>query len=92
MPHPPASEVTDLSHAPWLVTGKQISRGFQGGVPLGRRPRVHAPPEKGRQGASMELRRPSEGGKRSCSPSELTFQGGVHPVLQVILENITMLQ
>jgi molybdopterin-guanine dinucleotide biosynthesis protein MobB len=25
--------MTDLLHAPWLATGKQISRGFQGGVP-----------------------------------------------------------
>jgi hypothetical protein len=23
---------TDFSHAPWLATGKQISRGFQGGM------------------------------------------------------------
>jgi hypothetical protein len=26
------SELTDLSHALWHVMGKQISRGFQGGV------------------------------------------------------------
>jgi flagellar L-ring protein precursor FlgH len=68
--------MTDLSHAPWLATGKQISRGFQGGMPFGRRARVDAPPEKGRQGASMEWRRPSEEGKRSCSPSELTLNRG----------------
>jgi hypothetical protein len=52
--------------------GKQISQGSKGVWPLARRARVHAPPEKRRQGASMELRRPPEGGKRSCSPSELT--------------------
>jgi hypothetical protein len=28
-----AQDSTDLLHAPWLATGKQISRGFQGGVP-----------------------------------------------------------
>jgi hypothetical protein len=28
-----AKPITDLLHAPWLATGKQISRGFQGGVP-----------------------------------------------------------
>jgi len=28
------------------------------------------PLEKGRQGGPMELGRPSEGGKRDCSPSE----------------------
>jgi hypothetical protein len=25
--------LTDLTHAPWLATGKQISRGFQAGMP-----------------------------------------------------------
>jgi hypothetical protein len=52
--------------------GSKSVGGSKGVWPLGGRAGVDAPPEKGRQGASMELRRPSEGGKPSCSPSELT--------------------
>jgi hypothetical protein len=55
-----------------LPGGNKSVGGSKGVCPLGRRAGVDAPAEKGRQGASMEWRRPSEGGKRSCSPSELT--------------------
>jgi ABC-type transport system substrate-binding protein len=56
-----------------LSRGNKSVGGSKGVCPLGRRAGVFAPPEKGRQGAPIELKRPSEGGKRSCSPSELTL-------------------
>jgi len=42
----------------------------KGVCPLGRRAGVKVLPEKGRQRAVSGVRRASEGGKRSCSPSE----------------------
>jgi hypothetical protein len=66
----PRGDSTELAEV--LPRGNKSVGGSKGVYPLGRRTRIHAPPEKGRQGASMELRRPSEGGKRNCFPSELT--------------------
>jgi len=49
----------------WLATNLGEPRGCVPSV-AGR----FETPEKGRQGAPIESGRPSEGGKRSCSPSE----------------------
>jgi len=45
--------------------------GSKGVCPLGRRAGVKDLPEKGRQRAESGARRASEGGKQSCSPSEV---------------------
>jgi len=57
---------------PAACRGEPILGGSKGVCPLGRRARVHAPPEKGRQGARTKFGRPLEGGTRSGSPSKLT--------------------
>jgi hypothetical protein len=54
----------------WSAHWTQISGGSKGVFPLGRRAGVRILPEKGRQGAVSIARRTSEGGKRSCAPSE----------------------
>jgi len=59
--------LTDLWPAQWT----QISGDSKGVCPLGRRAGVKVLPEKGRQRAVSGVRRASEGGKRSCSPSEV---------------------
>jgi hypothetical protein len=55
----------------WPVRWAQISGDSKGVGPLGRRAGVNVLPEKGRQRAVSKARRASEGGKQSCSPSEL---------------------
>jgi hypothetical protein len=53
-----------------LLSGHKSVGVAKGVCPLGRRAGVKVLPEKGRQRAVSGVRRASEGGKRSCSPSE----------------------
>ena len=49
---------------PAACRGEPIVAGSKGVCSLGRRARVHAPPEKGRQGARTKFGRPLEGGSQ----------------------------
>jgi len=68
----PLKIIDDWLICPAACRGEQIVGGSKGVCPLGRRARVHAPPEKGRQGVRTKFGRPLEGGTRSSSPSKLT--------------------